>query len=120
VNRIPREWNTDTIQPLIIERYPSTVHVTRIFHDDQPTNRIRIDFHCQDDVTMLLMKFYVHFFFKYLFVREDMHRNDNMANNREIQRILENDIINRKWKQIKVEDIIQLSNDEFVPVSLGM
>jgi len=34
VNRIPREWNTDTI----IERYPSTVHVTRIFRDDQPTN----------------------------------------------------------------------------------
>ncbi len=72
VNRIPGEWNTDTIQPLIIEQYPSTVHVTRIFHDDQPTNRIRIDFHSQDDVTMLLMKFYVHFFFKYLFVREDI------------------------------------------------
>jgi len=34
VNRIPCEWNTDAI----IERYPSTVHVTRIFRDDQPTN----------------------------------------------------------------------------------
>jgi len=43
-----------------------------------------------------------------------------MVNNRETQIILENDIINRKWKQIKVEDIIQLSNDEFFLVSLGM
>ncbi len=38
VNRILCEWNTDTIELIIIERYPSTVHVTRIFRDDQPTN----------------------------------------------------------------------------------
>jgi hypothetical protein len=60
VNRIPRDWNTDTIQPLIIERYPSTVHVTRIFRDDQPTNRIRIDFHSQDDVQSIIQNGYIY------------------------------------------------------------
>jgi magnesium-transporting ATPase (P-type) len=40
-----------------------------------------------------------------------------MVNNRKTQIITGNDIVDRRWKEIKVGDIIQLSNDEFVTVS---
>jgi len=40
-----------------------------------------------------------------------------MVNNRKTQIITRNDIVDRRWKEIKVGDIIQLSNDEFVTVS---
>ena len=40
VHRVPREWTIDAIQPLIAQRYPSVLHVARIFHDRQPINRI--------------------------------------------------------------------------------
>ncbi|CAF3932620.1 unnamed protein product [Rotaria sp. Silwood1] len=40
VNCIPREWNVDTIYPLLAERYTSTDRVTRIFHDNQPTTKL--------------------------------------------------------------------------------
>jgi hypothetical protein len=54
INRIPREWDITTIQPLIADRYTSTDRITRIFRDGQPTTRIRIDFHSQDDVQSIL------------------------------------------------------------------
>ncbi|CAF0925140.1 unnamed protein product [Rotaria sp. Silwood1] len=60
VNRIPREWNVDTIHPLIAERYTSTDRVTRIFRDDQPTTKVRIDFHSQDDVNLILKNGYIY------------------------------------------------------------
>ncbi|CAF3396181.1 unnamed protein product [Rotaria sp. Silwood1] len=60
VNRIPREWNVDTIHPLIAERYTSTDRVTRIFRDDQPTTKVRIDFHSQDDANLILKNGYIY------------------------------------------------------------
>lgn len=60
VNRIPREWNLDTIQPLLIERYTSTHHITRIFRDGQATTRIRIDFYSQNDVQSITQNGYIY------------------------------------------------------------
>ena len=54
VNRVPRQWNVDAMQPLIAQRYPSVLHVARIFHDRQPINRIRVDFQSNDDVQLIL------------------------------------------------------------------
>ena len=54
VHRVPREWTIDAIQPLIAQRYPSVLHVARIFHDRQPINRIRVDFQSNDDVQIIL------------------------------------------------------------------
>ena len=54
VHRVPREWTIDAIQPLITQRYPSVLHVARIFHDRQPINRIRVDFQSNDDVQIIL------------------------------------------------------------------
>ncbi|CAF2677638.1 unnamed protein product [Rotaria sp. Silwood2] len=60
VNGISREWNVDTIQHLITERYTSTERVTRIFRDDQANTRIRIDFHSQDDANLIFSKGYIY------------------------------------------------------------
>jgi len=60
VNRISREWNTDTIESLIVQRYPSTVHITRIFRNGQSNTRIRIDFHSQDDVQSIIQNGYIY------------------------------------------------------------
>ncbi|CAF3396951.1 unnamed protein product [Rotaria sp. Silwood1] len=49
-----------TIHPLIAERYTSTDRVTRIFRDDQPTTKVRIDFHSQDDVNLILKNGYIY------------------------------------------------------------
>lgn len=54
VNRVPREWNVESIKPLISQRYSSVLQVARIFHDRQPINRIRVDFQSTDDVQMIL------------------------------------------------------------------
>ncbi|CAF3443728.1 unnamed protein product [Rotaria sp. Silwood1] len=56
INCILRKWNIDTI----VEHYTSTDHVRRIFHDDQPTTKIRIDFHSQDDVNWILKNGYIY------------------------------------------------------------
>ena len=50
VNRVPREWSADAIKDLIAERYLSTIQAARIFRDDQPINRIRVDFRSNEDV----------------------------------------------------------------------
>ncbi|CAF0838805.1 unnamed protein product [Rotaria sp. Silwood1] len=42
------------------------------------------------------------------------HQSDKILNNRKTQIIVDNELVNRKWREIKVGDIIQLSNDEFV------
>ena len=54
VNRVPREWNVDSIKPLIAQRYLSTVQVTRIFREGQPINRIRVDFRSNEDVQTIV------------------------------------------------------------------
>jgi hypothetical protein len=43
-----------------------------------------------------------------------------MVNDRETQIIFGNDIINRKWREINVGDIIQLYSDDFVTVSYSI
>ncbi len=60
VNRIPYEWNVYTIQPPIAERYVSINHVTRILHDGQPTTRISIDFHSQDDIQSVIQNGFIY------------------------------------------------------------
>lgn len=60
VNQIPRDWIVDSILPLIASRYPSVVQVVRIFRDDKPTNRIRIDFRSNDDVQTILQVSYIY------------------------------------------------------------
>lgn len=40
VNRVPREWNADFMQPLI----------ARFFHDRQSVDRIRVDFQSNEDI----------------------------------------------------------------------
>ncbi len=60
VNHISREWNIDTLQPLIADRYTSTVHATQIFHEGQSTTRIRIDFRSQDDVQSIIQYGYIY------------------------------------------------------------
>ncbi len=60
VNRIPRDWDINTIQPLIADRYTSTDRVTRIFRSGQPTTRIRIDFHSQNDVQTILQHGFIY------------------------------------------------------------
>ncbi len=44
------------------------------------------------------------------------HQSDKIVNNRETQVIINNDLINQKWKDIQVGDIVQLLNDQFVTV----
>ena len=44
VNRVPREWHADLIEPWIAQQYPSTAQMARIFRDSQPINQIRVDF----------------------------------------------------------------------------
>ena len=44
VNRVPRDRHVHSMRPLIAQRYPSTVQVTRIFRDSQSINQIRVDF----------------------------------------------------------------------------
>ncbi|CAF1217869.1 unnamed protein product [Adineta steineri] len=46
------------------------------------------------------------------------HKSDKEVNNRETQVIYQNDIVYRKWKEIQVGDMIQLSNDEFVTADI--
>ncbi|UJR34869.1 hypothetical protein I4U23_027647 [Adineta vaga] len=46
------------------------------------------------------------------------HRSDTHVNNRQTQVIDEDDIIYRKWKDIQVGDMIQLTNDEFVTADI--
>jgi hypothetical protein len=60
VNRIPRDWDINTIQPLIADRYTSTDRVTRIFRDGQSTTRIIIDFHSQDDIQSILKNKFIY------------------------------------------------------------
>ncbi len=60
MNRIPHEWNTDTIESLIVEQYTSTVHITRIFRNGQSNTRIKIDFHSQDDVQSIIQNGYIY------------------------------------------------------------
>ena len=54
VNRVPKDWQVDTIKPLIAQRYLSTVQVTRIFREGQPINRIRVDFRSNEDVQTIV------------------------------------------------------------------
>ena len=60
VNQIPRDWNVDSIKPLIVSRYRSMVQAVRIFREGKPTNRIRIDFRSNDDVHMILQDSYIY------------------------------------------------------------
>ncbi len=55
INRIPREWDVDSIRPLLIERYSSTAQVVRIFRQDgQPTTRIRVDLRSNEEVQKII------------------------------------------------------------------
>ena len=54
VNQISRNWNIDSIQPLIAARYPSIIQAVRIFRDREPTTRIRLDFRSNNDVQSIL------------------------------------------------------------------
>ena len=45
------------------------------------------------------------------------HRSDTAVNNRRTKIFVNEQLVERKWKDIKVGDIIQLFNDEFVTVS---
>ena len=53
VNRVPGEWDVDTIKLLITERYASTIRVVRIYRDGQPINRVRVDFRSNEDVQLI-------------------------------------------------------------------
>ena len=49
------------------------------------------------------------------------HRSDTAVNNRRTKIFVNEQLVERKWKDIKVGDIIQLFNNEFVTVSaLGL
>ena len=61
VSRIPRDWSLDDLKPLLVHRYTSITHLTRIFRDNQPTTRIRIDFHSQHEIQSILQHGYIYF-----------------------------------------------------------
>ncbi|CAF3737708.1 unnamed protein product [Rotaria sordida] len=46
------------------------------------------------------------------------HRSDKMVNNRRAQTIVGNEFVNKRWREINVGDIIQVSNDEFVAADI--
>lgn len=47
------------------------------------------------------------------------HRSDRYVNNRETKTIVGKELVTRKWKDIKVGDIIQLTNNEFLTVRIS-
>ena len=61
VSRIPRDWSLDDLKSLLVHRYTSIIHLTRIFRDNQPTTRIRIDFHSQHEIQSILQHGYIYF-----------------------------------------------------------
>ncbi|CAF2970673.1 unnamed protein product [Rotaria sp. Silwood2] len=46
------------------------------------------------------------------------HRSDNQVNNRETKTVVENELVTRKWKDIKVGDMVRLENNEFVTADI--
>ncbi len=46
------------------------------------------------------------------------HRSDREVNNRETKTVVGKELITRKWKDIQVGDIVQLTNNEFVTVRI--
>ncbi|CAF1201267.1 unnamed protein product [Adineta ricciae] len=46
------------------------------------------------------------------------HRSDSQVNNRETKTVVGNELVTRKWKDIKVGDIVRLENNEFVTADI--
>lgn len=46
------------------------------------------------------------------------HKNDNQVNNRKVDILLEGEVKNDKWKNVKVGDVIKLESNEFVTADL--
>ena len=50
---------------------------------------------------------------------QSRHRSDREVNNRETRTVVGKEFVTRKWKDIKVGDMVQLTNNEFVTVSFS-
>ncbi|CAF4349279.1 unnamed protein product [Rotaria sp. Silwood2] len=46
------------------------------------------------------------------------HRSDNQINNRETKTVVEHELVTRKWKDIKVGDMVRLENNEFITADI--
>ncbi|CAF4144756.1 unnamed protein product [Rotaria sordida] len=46
------------------------------------------------------------------------HRSDNQVNNRETKTVVGNELVTRKWRDIKVGDMVRLENNEFVTADI--
>ncbi len=56
------------------------------------------------------------FLINQLFFIQARHRSDTEVNNREVKNFVGKELITKKWKDIKVGAIVQLTNSEFVTV----
>jgi hypothetical protein len=54
--------------------------------------------------------------YAYMFVQQ-RHRSDSQVNNRTTKTVRDGNLVEEKWQNIRVGDVIRLESDEFVAVS---
>ena len=67
-------------------------------------------------MTISFVHQFVDFQTKIVFFLQARHRSDREVNNRETKAVVGKEFVAKKWKDIQVGDLIQLTNNELVTV----